>query len=214
MDSPIPFDLEVMTMELDPYRKTQRGGANLGGIAMVFAAVVLGLLLSASVLWYEGQQRAADQLASAAVEPASAPAATLPAAPTAAPATVAPTAAPVAAAPTAAPAASAPTAAPVAAAPTAAPTAASGTAASAKPAAAPAVASGGSAEAGAKVFAATCDSCHPGGKAGLGPSLKGVSSQEITKMVREGQDVMPAFSTSQLSDQQLKDIVAYLAALP
>lgn len=194
-------------MGQDPYRKTQRGGANLGGIAMVFVAVVVGLLLSGSVLWYETGQRAADQVAAVAA----------PATPIAAPA--APSAAPAAlGSVTAAPAAPAAIAAPTAPKATSAPAQASAattapTAVPSKPAGAPVAAAAGSADAGSKLFTATCDGCHPGGRAGLGPSLKGVSAEEVTKTVMEGKDMMPSFGPSQISDQQLRDIIAYLASL-
>ncbi len=191
-------------MGRDPYRRTQRG-VSLVGMALVIVAVVLGLALSTSVLWYETQQRAANQVASAA-QPTGVPAAPQPsvatAAPTKAPApTTTPTAAPTAtvAGPTSPAATAAPTKAPV---PTAAPT---------KPASAPVPA--GSADAGGKLFAASCNGCHPGGNAGLGPGLKGVSAAEVIRVVREGKGVMPAFAPSQLSDQQLQDIVAYLGSL-
>ncbi len=73
--------------------------------------------------------------------------------------------------------------------------------------------SSGSIEEGKKIFTATCNSCHPNAEAGVGPSLKGVSAEKINQMVRNGKDIMPAFSTSQVTDQQLKDIVAYLTSL-
>ncbi len=192
-------------MGMDPYRKAQRGSANLKGIAMVFGAVVLGLLLSASVLWHETEQRAAVQAASAAAEPA-------PSGATAEPS-------PTAAAATATVAKPAPTpahasASPAAAAPTKAPAATTVPAAvPSKPAGAPAVASAGLADEGSKIFAATCNSCHPNANAGLGPSLKGVPADVITKTVRSGKDMMPSFSTSEVSDEQLQDIVAYLTSL-
>ncbi len=198
-------------MGRDPYRRTQRG-VSLVGMALVIVAVVLGLALSTSVLWYETQQRAANQVASAA-QPTGVPAApqssVATAAPTKAPApTTAPTAAP--AKPTSAPAAT--VAGPTSPAATAAPTKAPvPTAAPTKPASAPVPA--GSADAGGKLFAASCNGCHPGGNAGLGPGLKGVSAAEVIRVVREGKGAMPAFAPGQLSDQQLQDIVAYLGSL-
>jgi mono/diheme cytochrome c family protein len=180
-------------------------------------AVLLGLLLSASVLWHETTQRAAAQAAAtaqpaAAALPASAaaqPTAALPASAAAQPTAAAPTAT---AAPTAARATAPATAAPTQVAAAAVATA---TPVPAKPAVASAGSAGsaGSAAEGSKIFAATCNSCHPNANAGLGPSLKGVSADMITKTVREGKDMMPSFGPDEVSDQQLQDIVAYLTSL-
>ncbi len=137
-------------------------------------------------------------------------------APTAAPA--APTKAP-AAAPTAAPTtAAAPTVAPTtAAAPTkaaAAPTTAvAPTTAAAPSAAAPAAA--GDVTAGKAVFDQNCNACHPGGDKGVGPALKGrnLGADVIRTTVRSGKGSMPPFSATQISDQQLTNLIAYVQSL-
>ena len=106
-----------------------------------------------------------------------------------------------------------PTAAPTAAkAPAAQPTAAP--AAATKPAAQPGTTAGNVA-AGKAVFDQNCNSCHPNGGSGAGPSLKGrnLSAQRIENQVRRGGGGMPAFSQSQISDQQLQDLVAYIQSL-
>lgn len=135
---------------------------------------------------------AAPTVATAASAPTAAP----PVAPTAAP-TARPTSAPTVAAAPAVPAPPRPS--PTAPPPTQAPAAGS-------------AASGGSASAGATVFAATCDGCHPKGEEGVGPAIKGLPPETITRVVRAGNGMMPGFSTSQLSDQQLRDIIAFLDA--
>ena len=127
---------------------------------------------------------------------------------------------PSAPAPTAAPAATAaPTKAP-AAAPTAA--AASPAAAATKPAVSPTAAgaavsptAGGNIAAGQAIYEQRCNSCHPNGNAGAGPALRGrnLSAQRITAQVRNGGGGMPAFPASQISDQQLSDLVAYVQSL-
>ncbi|MBI4301319.1 MAG: cytochrome c [Chloroflexi bacterium] len=90
-------------------------------------------------------------------------------------------------------------------------------AATSTPAAGTPTPSGGDATRGKTVFAANCTVCHPDGKQGVGPSLIGVTTklttQQITTQIRNGKNVMPAFSTTQISDAQLADLLAYLATL-
>jgi len=88
------------------------------------------------------------------------------------------------------------------------------------PAAGPAstpAAAGGGLEAGKTVFNQFCAGCHPGGGKGVGPALRKAdyqgSTEEITKTVRQGRGAMPAFAATQITDQQLADIVAYLDSL-
>ena len=122
----------------------------------------------------------------------------------------APTAAP--AAPTTA-AAVAPT---TAAVPPAAPTSAAPAATAAPPASASAAPSGaGDVTAGKAVFDQNCNACHPGGDRGAGPALRGknLAAARITRQVRNGGGSMPAFSTSQISDQQLNNLIAYVDSL-
>ncbi|MDQ3397274.1 MAG: cytochrome c [Deinococcota bacterium] len=68
---------------------------------------------------------------------------------------------------------------------------------------------------GQQVFMAHCHSCHPGGAAGLGPSLndKPLPGGLIAFQVRNGLGVMPAFSSEEMSDADLSALVAYLQAL-
>jgi mono/diheme cytochrome c family protein len=182
----------------------------------------LTLLAGASLMLFTV---AITACAGGAAAPTTAPPAptAAPAAPTVAPA--APTKAPAAptAAPTTAPAA--PTVAP--AAPTAAPAAPTAAAAApTKPAAAPTAAApaaatsgaptaAGDVTAGKTVFDQNCGACHPGGGRGVGPALTGrnLSASRITSQVRSGGGGMPAFSTSQISDQQMNDMIAYIQSL-
>ncbi|TAK30257.1 MAG: c-type cytochrome [Chloroflexota bacterium] len=66
------------------------------------------------------------------------------------------------------------------------------------------------AQLGAEIFSVYCNSCHPGGKAGVGPSLVGVSPEAVTQAVREGRAGMPAFGPTVISDEQLAQVQAYL----
>jgi mono/diheme cytochrome c family protein len=71
---------------------------------------------------------------------------------------------------------------------------------------------------------ATCQSCHPGGSNLLHPSkpLKGPSFEArfkddaaIAKVVRNGvpNTGMPAFSKAQISDREMKLVIAYIRSL-
>ena len=78
-------------------------------------------------------------------------------------------------------------------------------------------------DAGRRVFAANCAMCHgsdASGMMGMHPSLRGavdrltVEGVEVT--VRNGRDTrppMPAFE-NRLDDQQIEDVIAYIASLP
>lgn len=68
---------------------------------------------------------------------------------------------------------------------------------------------------GQQLFMKQCHQCHPGGEAGLAPSLnnKPLPSVVIKFQVRYGLGAMPAFSKERLTDDELTDIIAYLQAL-
>src|SRR5438093_5107215 len=74
--------------------------------------------------------------------------------------------------------------------------------------------------AGQRVFAAQCNSCHPGANAGIGPALYGPQFAErypedgpIAAVTRQGKGGMPALAPDQLSNQDLADTIAYLRGL-
>jgi mono/diheme cytochrome c family protein len=68
---------------------------------------------------------------------------------------------------------------------------------------------------GQRLFFGYCNPCHPGGEAGLGPSLnnKPLPDAAIRLVVRNGFGAMPSFSHDALADRQLDAIVAYLDEL-
>jgi mono/diheme cytochrome c family protein len=68
---------------------------------------------------------------------------------------------------------------------------------------------------GQKVFMRNCYQCHPGGEAGLGPTLnnKALPGFLIKFQVRNGFGAMPGFSKDDISPGELDDLVAYLKAL-
>jgi mono/diheme cytochrome c family protein len=68
---------------------------------------------------------------------------------------------------------------------------------------------------GEAVFMRHCHQCHPGGEAGLAPSIndKPVPGFMVKTQVRLGVGAMPGFSREEISPEALDDLVAYLAAL-
>jgi mono/diheme cytochrome c family protein len=74
--------------------------------------------------------------------------------------------------------------------------------------------------AGQRTFATSCNSCHPGANAGIGPALHGPQfsarypdETAIAAVIRQGKGGMPGFSAGSLSDQDLANVVAYLHGL-
>ena len=68
---------------------------------------------------------------------------------------------------------------------------------------------------GHRVFSRHCHQCHPGGAAGLAPSIndKPLPVNLLKTQVRKGLGLMPAFSEKEISDEELDGIIRYLKAL-
>ena len=70
------------------------------------------------------------------------------------------------------------------------------------------------AEAGQQVYATFCQGCHRAGDGGDGaaPATNGIgwTAAHMRQQIREGEDSMPAFAASVLSDEQLEQLLAYL----
>jgi mono/diheme cytochrome c family protein len=68
---------------------------------------------------------------------------------------------------------------------------------------------------GEQVFKKQCDYCHPGGGAGLGPSLnnKPAPAFGIRFQIRHGLGAMPAFDSTKIADADVRAIADYLLAL-
>lgn len=68
---------------------------------------------------------------------------------------------------------------------------------------------------GQRVFAASCNGCHPGGTQGLAPALndKPLPEWAIRFQVRNGLGAMPSFSTEELPEAELDALVEYLVWL-
>ena len=74
---------------------------------------------------------------------------------------------------------------------------------------------------GQVLFGRYCDSCHPGGRAGIGSDLEGTqvkrqytTDDKVIKFVRAGGFDMPAFPKTLISDDDLAAIAGYVHALP
>ena len=65
------------------------------------------------------------------------------------------------------------------------------------------------------VYMAHCQKCHPVGESGLGPAINSNPAPKFVNkfQVRHGLGMMPAFSEKHISDQDLQNIVQYMAAL-
>lgn len=89
----------------------------------------------------------------------------------------------------------------------------------------PALGAGGNAATGMKLFRQNnCSMCHPGGENNLNPlkPLKGPgflkkypTDELVCRQVRKGSvgTGMPAFPKSQITDQEMRDIIAYIRSL-
>jgi len=74
---------------------------------------------------------------------------------------------------------------------------------------------------GQVAFGRSCDSCHPAGNAGQGPSLRlaqlkrqYTTPDKIMTYVRKGGFDMPAFAADRISDGDLAAIANYVISLP
>lgn len=76
------------------------------------------------------------------------------------------------------------------------------------------------AQAGKTIFETYCNACHPNGAAGIGPRLYGTDFSKrfgqdsvLAQFLRAGKGSMPGFASSQISDDQLANLIAYIRAL-
>ena len=78
---------------------------------------------------------------------------------------------------------------------------------------------GGDKKAGAAVFAANCAACHgmQGAGGDIGPSLRGESRrmnfETVASWIEDPQPPMPRLYPGRLSDQQVRDVAAYVQTL-
>ena len=78
---------------------------------------------------------------------------------------------------------------------------------------------GGDKKAGAQLFAANCASCHgsQGAGGGVGPSLRDESRrmnfETLTSWIQDPEPPMPTLYPSPLSEQQTRNVAAYVQTL-
>ena len=71
---------------------------------------------------------------------------------------------------------------------------------------------------GEQVFIRSCNTCHPGGRAGLGPALESLNKDfpedaGLKSFLRSGKGLMPAQPPTVINDIEIDNLVVYLRAL-
>jgi cytochrome c2 len=71
---------------------------------------------------------------------------------------------------------------------------------------------------GEQLFVRSCNTCHPGGKSGLGPALTDLPERfpeddALRAFIRKGKGIMPGQSAQSMNDQELDNLIAYLRVL-
>lgn len=68
---------------------------------------------------------------------------------------------------------------------------------------------------GEQLFVRSCNTCHPGGGAGMGPSLINMETdfptdQALKNFLRKGKGMMPAQAIDTINDEEMKNLIVYL----
>lgn len=71
---------------------------------------------------------------------------------------------------------------------------------------------------GDQIFIRSCNTCHPGGREGIGPNLTNLKQKfpddkVLKAFIRKGKGMMPAQPASVINDTELDHLVAYLRSL-
>ena len=71
---------------------------------------------------------------------------------------------------------------------------------------------------GEKIFVRSCNTCHPGGGEGMGPSLVTMESdfpadENLKKFIRKGKGMMPAQPADSINDTEMANLIGYLRSL-
>ncbi|MBZ0185034.1 MAG: cytochrome c [Candidatus Obscuribacterales bacterium] len=71
---------------------------------------------------------------------------------------------------------------------------------------------------GEQIFKRTCNSCHPGAQAGMGPALDKVdqhfpADKGLRTFLRQGAGVMPANPVDVLNEKEMDNLIEYLREL-
>jgi mono/diheme cytochrome c family protein len=71
---------------------------------------------------------------------------------------------------------------------------------------------------GEQIFMRSCNTCHPGGQAGMGPTLEKMGEhfpedQALKAFIRKGKGIMPGQPKETINDEELDSLVTYLRGL-
>lgn len=71
---------------------------------------------------------------------------------------------------------------------------------------------------GEQLFTRSCNTCHPGGGKGLGPTLEKLNEKwpddtALKKLIRSGKGTMPAQPPQVINDVELENLIVYLRGL-
>jgi cytochrome c2 len=71
---------------------------------------------------------------------------------------------------------------------------------------------------GEQLFIRSCNTCHPGGKAGMGPSLESVNQHfpddaALKKFIRTGKGIMPGQPAATMNEDEVAALILYVRNL-
>jgi mono/diheme cytochrome c family protein len=75
---------------------------------------------------------------------------------------------------------------------------------------------------GSQIFIRSCNTCHPSGRKGYGPTLENLNKdfpetaegdQALRKLIRSGRGMMPPQTKDILDDKELDNLIGYLRQL-
>ncbi|MBX9686356.1 MAG: cytochrome c [Candidatus Obscuribacterales bacterium] len=71
---------------------------------------------------------------------------------------------------------------------------------------------------GEQLFVRSCNTCHPAGKAGMGPRLDQIDlhyqdDAALKKFLRSGKGMMPGQPEDSINDEEMSNLIVYLRSL-
>ena len=68
---------------------------------------------------------------------------------------------------------------------------------------------------GEQIFVRSCNTCHPGGGEGMGPSLINTENdfptdEALKAFIRHGKGLMPAQTLENINDEEMKNLLVYV----
>ncbi len=71
---------------------------------------------------------------------------------------------------------------------------------------------------GEQIFTRSCNTCHPGGGKGMGPTLENLNEKwpddaALKKLIRSGKGTMPSQPPQVLNDVELDNLIVFLRAM-